>query len=66
MRRWLIVGGVILILLGALWPVLRRIGLGRLPGDIVIQRPGFSFYFPITTCLILSVILSIIVWLLRR
>ena len=66
LRRWLIIGGAIPIALGVLWPGLGRIGLGRLPGDISIHRPGYTFYFPITTCVILSIIFSIVVWLLRR
>jgi hypothetical protein len=49
-----------------LWPWLARLGLGRLPGDIRIEREGFSFYFPLTTGLIISVVLSIILWVLRK
>jgi hypothetical protein len=41
-------------------------GLGRLPGDISVQRPGFSFYFPITTCIVISIILTLLMWLFRR
>jgi len=66
LRRWLIIIGAGLIVLGLLWPLIRRIGLGRLPGDIAIHRPGFTFYFPITTCVILSIVFSVIVWLFRR
>lgn len=64
--RLLIVIGVVLIVAGLAWPFLSKLGLGRLPGDIVIQRPGFSFYFPIVTCLIVSAVLSLALWLLRR
>ena len=49
-----------------LWPLLQKIGLGRLPGDIVIERENFRFYFPIVTSLIISVILSLVLWLLNR
>ncbi len=49
MSRTLIVIGLVLLLAGICWPLIGRLGLGRLPGDIVIQRPGFSFYFPIMT-----------------
>jgi hypothetical protein len=66
LNRWLIVLGVVLIGIGLLWPVLSRLGLGRLPGDIVIERENFQFYFPITTSLLISVILSVILWLINR
>jgi Protein of unknown function (DUF2905) len=66
MRQWLIAIGIVLVAIGLLWPWLTRLGLGRLPGDIVVQRGGFSFYFPIVTCLIVSVVISIIIWFLNR
>jgi hypothetical protein len=66
MRKLLIVLGLTLVLVGALWPWLSKLGLGRLPGDIAIQRPGFSFYFPITTSIIVSIVLSLLFWLLRK
>jgi hypothetical protein len=66
MQRVLIVLGVVAILLGVAWPWLAKLGLGRLPGDIRIERDGFSFYFPLTTSLIISVVISFIFWLLRR
>jgi hypothetical protein len=66
MQRWLITIGVVLLVAGLLWPWLARLGLGRLPGDIRIEREGFSFYFPLTTGLINSVVLSIILWVLRK
>ena len=65
MRQWLIAIGIVLVAVGQLWPWLSRLGLGRLPGDLVVQRGGFSFYFPIVTCLIVSVVLSFILWLNR-
>jgi Protein of unknown function (DUF2905). len=64
--RLLIIGGVVLILAGLAWPWLGRLGLGRLPGDILIQRGQTSFYFPIVTCIIVSVVLSILFWLFRK
>jgi hypothetical protein len=64
--RWLIVAGVVLIVLGLAWPLVTKLGLGRLPGDIHIEREGFSFYFPLMTGLIVSVVLSLILWLFRR
>ncbi|HVY86139.1 MAG TPA: DUF2905 domain-containing protein [Caulobacterales bacterium] len=66
MPRALIIAGIVLILVGLAWPYLSRLGLGRLPGDIVIRREGFSFYFPIVTCIIVSIVGSLILWLMRR
>jgi len=66
MARLLIILGVALLALGLAWPWLGKLGFGRLPGDIHIVREGYSFYFPITTGLILSVVVSIILWLLRK
>jgi hypothetical protein len=64
--RILILIGIAIVLIGLLWPWLSKLGLGRLPGDIVVQRQGFSFYFPIVTCLIISVVASLLFWLFRR
>ena len=64
--RLLIVIGLIIVAIGLLWPMLGKIGLGRLPGDIVIRREHFSFYFPLATGLILSILLSVLLWLLSR
>ncbi len=64
--RWLVAVGVLLVVIGLLWPWVHRLGLGRLPGDIVIERGRFHFYFPIMTCLLVSAILSVILWLLNR
>jgi hypothetical protein len=64
--RWLIIAGVVLIALGLAWPLLSKLGLGRLPGDIRIERDGFTFYFPIATGLIVSVVLSLILWFFRK
>ncbi|RIA47747.1 DUF2905 domain-containing protein [Dichotomicrobium thermohalophilum] len=64
--RWLIILGIVLIVVGVLWPWLSKLGLGRLPGDIVIERDNFTFYLPITTSILVSVVLSVILWLLGR
>ncbi|MDA8420469.1 MAG: DUF2905 domain-containing protein [Pseudomonadota bacterium] len=64
--RALIILGIVLLAAGLAWPWLSRIGFGRLPGDIVIRRGNFSLYFPVTTSLIVSVVLSILWWLFRR
>lgn len=66
MNRTLIIVGLVIVAIGLLWPWLSRLGLGRLPGDIVIRRGNFTFYAPIATALLASVALSVIVWLLRR
>jgi hypothetical protein len=66
MSRWLIGIGVALVVIGVLWPWLARIGLGRLPGDIHIERDGFQFFFPITTGLLISAVITLVLWLLRR
>ena len=66
MRRFLIVLGVMLIVAGVLWPWLRKLGFGRLPGDIRYEKDGFGFYFPLTTGLIISVVISLIVWIFRK
>lgn len=66
MNRVLIVAGLVLLAIGLLWLWLSKLPFGRLPGDIVIQREGFSFYFPLLTCLILSAAASLLWWLLRR
>jgi hypothetical protein len=65
-RRTLIVLGIVLLLVGLLWPLIARLGLGRLPGDIAIERGNFRFYFPLVTSLVVSVILTLLLWLFRR
>jgi len=60
MARWLVATGVVLVVLGLLWPFLAKLGLSRLPGDIVIEREHLRFYFSIVTCLAVSVVLSLI------
>lgn len=64
-RGLLIAAGAVLLAAGLLWPVLARY-LGRLPGDIVVRKPGFMFVFPIVTCIVISLILTLILWLFRR
>jgi ribose/xylose/arabinose/galactoside ABC-type transport system permease subunit len=66
MNRLLVTLGVSLIVLGLAWSWVRRLPLFRLPGDIVIDRPGFKFFFPITTMLLISALISLIAWVLRR
>jgi Protein of unknown function (DUF2905) len=66
MSRLLITLGTIFIIAGLAWQWLRHLPLFRLPGDIVINRPGFKFFFPLTTMLLVSLILSILAWAFRR
>ncbi len=66
MSKPLIITGLILIAVGLLLPWFGKLGLGRLPGDIVIERDGFRLFFPITTCIIISVIISVVLWLLKK
>jgi Protein of unknown function (DUF2905) len=65
-QRFLIGLGLVILIVGIAWPLVSRIGLGRLPGDIVLERRGTSFYFPIVTCIIVSIVLSAIFWLFNR
>jgi len=60
MQKLLITLGIVLLVTGLLWPVISKLGLGRLPGDIIIRRENFSFYFPLTTMVIISIILTLI------
>ena len=66
MQKLLIVTGLVLLGAGLAWPWLRRLPLGRLPGDIHVVREGFSFSFPIVTCIIVSIVISLILWIFRR
>ena len=66
MARFLVILGLTILLIGLLWPYLSRIGLGRLPGDIIIERDNVTFYFPLMTCLLLSLLFSLIFWAVNR
>ena len=66
MNRALVLLGTVLLVAGVLWPWVRRLPLFRLPGDIVIDRPGVRFFFPITTMLLISALLTLLSWILRR
>lgn len=66
MAKFLIIAGLVMVGLGILWMVGERFGLGRLPGDIVVERGNFKFYFPLATSLILSVVISLLLWLFNR
>jgi prepilin signal peptidase PulO-like enzyme (type II secretory pathway) len=64
--KWLITIGLVLVALGVLWPLLAKLGLGNLPGDIKLERKGFTFYFPLTTGIIVSLVITLILWIFRR
>ena len=66
MQKALIVAGLTILVVGLLWPWLSKLPLGRLPGDIVVEREGFRFYLPLMTGILLSLILSLVIWLFRR
>ena len=66
MQRTLILIGLALLVVGLVWPVLSKLPLGRLPGDIVIDRPGFKFFFPLTTGIVVSLVLTLLAWLFRK
>lgn len=66
MQRFLIIAGIVAIALGVAWPWLARLGLGQLPGDLHVERNGFSFFFPLTTSIVVSIVFSLLVWLFRR
>lgn len=66
MSRFLILLGLAIVLIGVAWPWLSKLGLGRLPGDIVVERETFTLYLPIMTSLIVSLLLSLLLWLFGR
>ena len=66
MQRILITVGLLIAMIGLLWPWASKLGLGRLPGDLIIDRPGFRLFAPFTTMIVVSVVLSLIIWLLSR
>ncbi len=66
MARTLILCGIVLLLAGLLWPWLKHLPLGRLPGDIVIEKENFRFYFPITSSILVSLVLSLLFYLFKK
>lgn len=65
MQKLLIVFGLVLLALGLLWPWIGKLGLGRLPGDIVVERDGMRIFFPIMTSLLISGLISLILWIMN-
>lgn len=66
MQKSLILLGVTIVVVGLLWPWVSKIPFGRLPGDIVIDKPGFKLFFPITSMLVVSGLISLVMWFLRK
>ncbi|HXU94390.1 MAG TPA: DUF2905 domain-containing protein [Gallionella sp.] len=66
MSKGLVILGAALILIGLLWPWFSKLGLGHLPGDIYVERKGFSFYFPVTSGIVVSIVLSLLFWIFRK
>ncbi len=66
MQRALIVAGIVLLVIGLAWPWLSKLPLGRLPGDLRFEREGFTFFFPLASGLLISAVLSLILWWLRK
>ncbi|MGA8240282.1 MAG: DUF2905 domain-containing protein [Desulfobacterales bacterium] len=66
MQKILIIIGILVLTTGILWPWIPKLPIGRLPGDIIIDKPGLKVYIPITTMILVSVIVSVILWLLRK
>jgi hypothetical protein len=66
MARTLIIVGLIMVALGVLWPWFKRLNLGHLPGDIFVRGQSTSFYFPVTSCILVSLIVSLALWLAHR
>jgi hypothetical protein len=65
-QHFLIGLGLVILIAGIAWPILSRIGLGRLPGDMMFQRDGITFYFPVVTSIIISIMLTVLLWLFSR
>lgn len=66
MQRFLVIAGMVLLVAGLAWPWLSKLPLGRLPGDIHVVREGFGFHFPVTTSILVSLVLSLLFWIFRR
>jgi hypothetical protein len=66
MQRLFIIAGAVLLLAGLLWPWVHKLPLGRLPGDLLIDRPGLKLYVPLTSMIVVSLVVSALLWLFRR
>lgn len=66
MSKNLILFGLAIVALGVLWPVLQKLQLGKLPGDIMVKKEGFRFYFPLTSSILVSLIITLLLWLFKK
>lgn len=66
MQRFFIIAGIVLLAIGLFWPWLSKLPFGRLPGDISVVREGFSFHFPLMTSIVVSIVISVLLWIFRR
>ncbi|MEM7401410.1 MAG: DUF2905 domain-containing protein [Pseudomonadota bacterium] len=66
MNKILIYIGIFIVVIGVLWPLLTKLPIGKLPGDIIVKKEGIQLYFPITTMLIVSLVISLLLWLLKK
>lgn len=66
MQRFFIIAGIVLLAIGLFWPWLSKLPFGRLPGDISVMREGFSFHFPLMTSIVVSIVISVLLWIFRR
>lgn len=66
MAKTLITIGIVLVVIGLCWPLLQKMNLGRLPGDFIFKSENFKFYFPLTTSIVISVVLSILFWIFKK
>ncbi|MBN1931725.1 MAG: DUF2905 domain-containing protein [Desulfobacterales bacterium] len=66
MQKVLIIGGIVLLIIGLFWPWMVKLPFGRLPGDIIINKPHLKVYLPITTMILISIIVSVVMWLFRK
>ena len=66
MNKTIIYIGILIIAIGLLWPLITKLPLGKVPGDIAIKKEGFQLYFPITTMILISLVISLILWLLKK
>lgn len=65
-QKILIILGILLLIAGLTWPWISKLPFGKLPGDIVVNRPGFKFYFPIISTIIISAVISFVLWLIKK
>jgi hypothetical protein len=65
-QKILIATGIIIVIIGFLWPWISKLPIGKLPGDIVVDKPNFKFFFPITSMIVISLVISFIIWLIKK